>query len=267
MKLSLETTTTPAKLLLIGESGSGKTGALASLVKSGRSLIVLDYDGDFAASWLVNHLRKQPNAAKLLSQITYASLRDKYKIIAGQVMADGMPKAFDKGMQLLTRWKTETEDLGPISALGSDHVLVIDSFAFMCKAAFALAKATNTNPDERSTYFRAQQMAESVVQLLCSEAFTTNVIMTSHVTYVELAAGIHRGFPTTIGKAFSPDLPKYFNAMLEVRSSGTGDKVRRTIGTVPRGLIELKSPIDLPSEMPLETGLSTYFDKLQGKIP
>ena len=43
-KLSAISATAPIKLLYIGDSGSGKTGSLASLVKDGYKIRILDYD-------------------------------------------------------------------------------------------------------------------------------------------------------------------------------------------------------------------------------
>ena len=243
----------PIKMLLIGDSGTGKTGALASLAPHYR-LIVLDYDGEFNSSFLINRLRALSPSS--LKNIYFETLRDKLRAAGPKIVPDGIPTAFDRGLKLLTHWKTESEDLGPSSSWKTDTIVVIDSFAFMCKAAFRWAQHMNTNPDERSTYFLAQQRAEQAIHLLCSPSLACHVIVTSHITYLEMQNGLNKGFPSAIGKALSPELPKYFNTMLEAKLVGG----RRVISTKPSTLIGAKSAaLNTPDEFPLETGLLSFF--------
>ncbi len=255
------------KLILLGDSGSGKTGALLSLIEAGYRLLILDYDGEFNSSWLVNSIRRKKNASELLERIHYASLSDPIVVLPnGDVVVKGVPQAFSKGLRLLTNWKIGDEDLGKSDDWGLETVVVIDSFSFMCRAAFRWATSVNTNPDERSTYYMAQKKAEGVLQLACSTSFKCHVILTAHMTFLEMQGGLHKALPSTIGKAFSPDVPKYFNSMLEVKSKTTGGSTRRIIRVVPDHLVELKNPVPegLPNELPIQDGLATFFQAVRG---
>jgi len=66
------------KLLFLGNSGAGKTGALTSLVQAGYKLKIIDLDNGLDA--LIHHV--EAIDPKLLSQIEYVSYRDQMKMTA-----------------------------------------------------------------------------------------------------------------------------------------------------------------------------------------
>jgi len=94
------------KCLLIGDSKAGKTGALASLVKAGYSLRILDYDNglDVLKQFV---LRDCPER---LGDIEFRTLRDKRRATAEGTVVDGAPKAFIDGIKMLDRWKYKDGD-------------------------------------------------------------------------------------------------------------------------------------------------------------
>lgn len=251
------------KMLLIGDSGTGKTGALASLVEAGYKLNILDFDNGLDI--LVNALKAKPNAKELLAKVNYETCIDKMKAVSGNMVADGMPNAFSKAMNLLTNWKTPTEDLGPVSNWNKDTILVIDSLTFMSHAAFRLSEVMINSKDPRQHYGDSQKRIENCLGLLYSPVIKCHVIIISHITFIEVDTGITKGYPTSIGKALSPQIPRYFNTVLQCRLKGSGETARRVIGSVPTGLIDLKTPLlpgKLPSELPIETGLADFFKVL-----
>src|SRR6187397_320711 len=84
------------KTLYIGDSGTGKTGSLTSLVKAGYKLRVLDLDNgiDTLAQYC------QEECPELLANVEFESVRDKYKASpAGPIIA-GMPKAYVNALNL-----------------------------------------------------------------------------------------------------------------------------------------------------------------------
>ena len=108
--ISKHKSTSVTKLLLVGDSGSGKTSALASLANAGKKLRILDYDDglDILPEYLT------PEA---VSRVSYVTLRDSL----------GQATAFRRGAQLLSTWKDGEENLGSVKEWGDDTVLVIDS--------------------------------------------------------------------------------------------------------------------------------------------
>lgn len=268
-KLSAHVSQDVTKLLLIGDSGTGKTGSLVSLIKAGYKLRILDFDNGLDV--LVNLLREEPNADQLLSNVTYATCIDKLKTVAGQIVPDGVPQAFPRAMNLLTNWKTEDEDLGPVASWGSDTILVIDSLTFMSRAAFLFTEVSQGFKDPRQTYGEAQKKIENALGILYSPVVKCNVIVISHITFVEPeGSAVAKGYPASIGSALSPRIPRYFNTMLQVIVKGAGANAKRVITSVPSGLVDIKTPLPpnkLPAELPIETGLADFFKILRGNKP
>src|SRR5947207_9728343 len=89
------------KMLIEGDPGSGKTGGLASLVKAGYWLGILDYDNGLEP--LKQYILKEcPDA---INNVEYRTLRDKRKASADGSVIDGIPRAFVEGVRMLDRWK------------------------------------------------------------------------------------------------------------------------------------------------------------------
>ena len=252
------------KICLLGDSGSGKTGALASLAEAGRELVILDFDNGL--DFLVHLLRKRKPEA--LEKIRYVTLRDKYKAVGGQMIIDGVPQAFATAMNLLTNWNADGENLGPISSWPPERILVIDSASFMAKACLDWCEALGVSKDGRAVYFEAQSRFENAIAMLTSDSVNCSVILSFHIHMVQTDQVI-KGYPATIGRALGPDIPKYFNAVLRCKTKGTGPAAARVISTAPEAMIDLKVPLlpsECPSELPIETGLEQYFKLLtEGK--
>lgn len=263
-KLTADLSESRIKLLLIGDHGSGKTGALASLARAGYNLRILDFDNGL--NILRNVLRGDP----AISRITFATLTDKLKQSPLGLVPAGTPRAFMTALKLLTNWKTEDEDLGPLETWTSQDIIVIDSLTFLSKAAFLYVDVTKGYKDPRQTYGESQKLVEGVLGLLHSGEISCHVIVISHITYIEADGAPLRGYPQTIGRALSPSVGAYFNSCLMCASRGTGKSTKRLIYTQPQGLVELKTefpPDQLPTEFPLETGLADYFAIVLGKKP
>ena len=266
-KLTEHASSSASKLLFIGDSGSGKTGALASLVKAGYELRILDFDSGLDI--LVNLLRAEPNASELLARVEYETLTDKFKSRPnGGVILDGIPKAYSSALKLLTNWNTPSANFGNIETWDENVVLVIDSLTFMCMAAFRWVDAVYHFKDPRQTYGEAQTQIEDVLGMLYSDRIKCNVIVNSHITFIDVDGGFTKGYPSSIGKALSPRIPRFFNSVIEAKTKGTGASAKHVILTVPDGMIELKNPAapgKIPAELPIETGLATYLNLIQGE--
>ena len=246
------------KMIYIGDSGTGKTGSLTSLVKAGYDLRILDLDN--GVDILAKFVKKE--CPERISSILYETRRDKYKITPGGAMVDGSPKAFVDAMGLLTKWSDGTTP----AQWGERTIFVLDSLSALGKAAFEWAKGMNpTSKDPRQWYATGQKALEDVLSNLTGESFATNVIIISHVQLQELPDGSVKGYTNALGKAMGATIPRYFNTLLLAESTGSGENVRRNIRTVPTGMIDLKSsaPFKLDKSYPLGTGLATIFEKLK----
>jgi len=242
-----------AKLLYIGDSGSGKTGSLEPLLRDGYHMRIIDMDNGLDS--LVQFAKKNCPAA--LGNVEYETLRDAYTSTrSGPIVKSA--KAFVAALEKMTEWAKIEDD---------NTIFVLDSLSAFGKAAFEWAKGLNpTAKDPRQWYFAAQQAVENTLALLTSEDFKMNVIVISHVNYKEVTEGVHKGYANAIGAALGPIIPRYFNTMLLAESQGSGTNTKRKIKTMPTGIIDVKNPApSLPAVLDLETGLSAVFKALKGQ--
>jgi hypothetical protein len=247
------------KLLLIGDSGSGKTGALASLVCADYKLRVLDMDNG------LDPLRVyvQKSCPDKLANVEFVTLRDKMKASPIGSIIDGQPRAFVDALRLLDHWKDGDNDLGKPAEWGPDTILVVDSLTFLSDAAFAfrlplVPRSKDGNFDARMVYKDAQDAIANVLGLLTGEAFRTNVIVTAHIRYQTNPDGTMKGYPTSVGSALNVEIPRYFNSSALCLTQPGGKRTIQTIGT---GLVDLKNPaaFKMAPQLPLETGLADFF--------
>lgn len=280
MKLTDYQTNHYIKMLLIGKSGSGKTGALASLALAGYKLRILDYDKGLEP--LYQAIKKSGDMSAL-DNIEFVSLSDAMHTLAGVVVPKGVPQAFQTGLKLLDKWEpkvhADASELGKPEEWGADCILVIDSLTHLSNAALRYIKALNSTSDKNVTqpeWGTAQRAVEGLLTRIYSSDFKTNVIMTAHIAYIQgkekldedgEAAGALSGEPMSLGRSLPPKIPGYFNTMLVAHTQGVGQFTKRLISTVPDGVINTKSPIldGIPKELPIETGLASYFDVALGK--
>lgn len=251
------------KLLIEGDSGSGKTGSLASLVGAGYKLRILDFDNGLD---VLKAYVEQQFPAKL-GNVEFVTLRDKRKASPLGPVIDGTPKAFISGIKMLDNWKYDTVDFGKPAEWGADCILIIDSLTMLSDAAFDFRepltpRGKSGDYDKRATYFDAQGAIENVLALLTSESFRTNVIVISHIKYIDNPDGTKKGYPTSVGSALSPRIPTYFNsvALCETKAGG-----KRQITTVATAMIDLKNPkpFSMQKSYPIETGLAEFFGVLR----
>lgn len=247
------------KLLFIGNSGAGKTGALTPLVQAGYKLRIIDLDAGLDA--LIQHV--QAADPKLLDNIEYVSFRDRMKMTSAGPKVEGAPKAYVKTCQALETWPEDNSD--PAS-WGRDTIFVLDSLTNLGRAAFQWARAANpASKDPRQWYKTAQDLVEDLIANLTSDAFECNVIVISHVDIVETNEGTIKGFASSIGRALGPKLPRFFNTMLLSETTGSGKNIKRSIKTMPTALLELKNPAPMKIEATYEIsdGLARIFEKLR----
>lgn len=256
------------KLLAMGDSKSGKTGSLVSLVKAGYKLRIIDLDN--LLDVLKGYIQKE--CPELINNVEYRSLRDKRKPTAeGPIVQT--PTAFVQAIKMLDNWKykdgEDEIDLGKPSDWGPDCILVIDSLSRLCDAAYDFRvpltpkSESSGQYDARMVYGDAQDAIENVLAMLTSDSFKCNVIVIAHVLYMTLPDGKMKGFPQGVGQKLSPKIPQYFPSVVLY----TNDAGRRNIHTTGNALIDLANPkpFAVDKTYPIETGLADIFTALRGK--
>lgn len=264
------------KLLLLGDSKSGKTGSLVSLVAAGYKLRILDFDN------LLDILKYKceeicPDKLGAVDSngnpiIEFRTIRDKYKAgIAGAII-NGKPKAWIDAIKMLDRWRYTEDgneiDLGIPATWGADTILVIDSLSRLCDAAYdhhesIIPPGKSGDFDGRAVYGNAQDDIEKVIAMLTSNSFATNLIIIAHGTYIDLPDGTTKLFPQGVGQKLSPKIPQYFPNYIRYKNvSG-----KRTIQLNSDPMIDLANTNPsafIDKTLPIETGLAEFFAALRG---
>lgn len=245
------------KIILTGDSGSGKTGAKTSLVKAGYKLRILDMDNGLdPLKAFVEH-----ECLDKIDNVEFRTLRDNHKTTAAGVIVE-KPQAWVTMMKMLDHWKYDDIDLGKPSEWGPDCIVNIDSLTFASDAAFNWARAMNPGAkDPRQWFYTAQQQVESMLALLTSESFKTNVIVDAHVRYTANEDGTTKGYPNSVGSALGPTIPSYFNHWAQC----TNKAGKRTIQTAATAMFDLKNtkPFEMEKSYDLSTGLADFFAVLR----
>lgn len=256
MKLTSHASDKFVKLMYIGDSSTGKTGSMVSLVKAGYNLKILDLDNGLDI--LRNLVMKEcPDNIDLVDYIT---IRD--EIRPGQQGPIVTPKAFVEATKYLTTW----DDGSVPSEFGPDGVVVLDTLTTLGKSAFEWAKGMSPGAkDPRQWYFAAQQAIENILGMLTSTSFHSNVLIIGHINYKELQDGSTKGYPTAVGSALGPIIPRYFNTLIMAESIGAGRAAVRQIRTVSSPMVDLKTPLpfSVSDAYPLGSGLASLFEKLK----
>lgn len=249
------------KLLLLGDSKSGKTGSLVSLVKAGYKLRILDFDN------LLDILRAkvEEECPDKIDNVEFRTLRDEYKASPGGTIINGKPKAWFDSIKMLNHWKYDDIDYGDPSEWGPDVILVIDSLTRWSDAAYALhetitPRGKSGDYDGRAVYGNAQKDIEKQLASLTGKSMKTNVIVICHGIYQESEEGT-KIFPRSAGQKLSPNIPTYFPSYVRYRNQAG----KRTIQLESSAMIDLANtnPTILKGTLPIETGLATIFAALR----
>jgi len=273
-------TSVTTKLLLLGDGGSGKTGGLAALAIAGYNLRILDFDN--GVNILKDLLKNFPDAMK---RVAYITCTDPMHNVQGRFIPKAA-QAWARGVMAMDNWDDGDNKFGSILTWGPKDVLVIDSLNFAGKSALRLIQQMNSRlagTPWQSDFGDAQRLVENMAAMLYSEQVKCNVVVLTHVREVGKTQqivdssnkvvtveeeGSRRGYAETgTGRALSPTIGRYFNAVLLVDIVGSGQSTKRVIRTVPHENIGLKNPApgSVKSEYPLSSGLADYFAAVRGE--
>ena len=256
-KLAEHTSTQSIKLLNIGDSGTGKTGALAELARAGYNLHIIDFDNGLDI--LATLLRDDPEALARVEYETFTNKMKKGPHGPIPVKAD----AFGRALKTLDSWD--------IYSMTEKDVIVIDSLTFMGQAALNYVLFMEGKAGQRPQiqhWGAAMSYLEDVLTMLTADEIKANVIINSHITFVEGEnGGVIKGYPSALGSKLPPKVGRWFNTVVLSRSIGSGANRKREILTRGEGLIECKTAAfkSLPDKLPLETGLLEIINQTTGK--
>ena len=255
----------PVKALLAGRPGTGKTAAVASLVKAGFEVFVIDLD---------NNLRSlsamlEPAERKRVRAVTLTDAR-KAGASPGVMGFDGSPSSFPKALRLLTRWKEGDQDFGEPSEWGPNRVIVIDSISrlgdYAMNHVIINNKGNLIQPAQQHWLFAQRQM-EDLVSMLNSDEFNCNVLALCHIKSIEEKGDdgkvtAARELPMGVGTAGSEKLGSFWDTIIQAERSGVGGSIKYELWVKPPGLLETKLPVITPDRKFPNTELHKIFELL-----
>lgn len=280
----------------IGWPGSGKTGALVSLLNAGFKVRVLDFTGNWSPL-------AQYADDRALDNLDVVTLQDKLAANdAKAVLPLGVPTAFNQAAQLMKEWKYKDENgnevnLGSSKEWGPDTVVVIDELTTLGKMAKNRAMVMNNKTPSTMTsavWGAAVNDVTNLIGIMKEDKNRFHLIINAHKQVLGPADFVNQNdqkdemkpileakldmvtegmippriYPVGVTKNSSTTIHGELPIMLEFEKVNKAGKVQRVINTVGGPEIDIKIPgKGLKSSYSIETGLLEIFEALGYKAP
>ena len=262
----------PFVILISGQSGTGKTGSLASLIDAGYKLRILDIDKGIQILQAAGVVKDRTK----LANVEYEQFGD--KLIAKPSGKGGTetlgyltdPTTYsDVIKKLNSEWKdSKGNSLGKPSSWGKDTILVIDSFSFLCDACLNFQKllaGRKELPTQLQDWHAAGQQLTMFLQYLTS--LSCHVICITHIRTEHVREGkddtqvIFAEFPQALAEKFSSSVGKFFNTLLLYGIDSSKKRKIYTQTPLTSKFVGVKNSVAITAkaEYPVETGLAEIF--------
>lgn len=270
------------KALCLGDSGNGKSGALASLALAGYRIHILDYDVKMDSANILQSVLEDDHP-EAWSRVRWKTISDRI-IFTNNKPTLAIPcNAYKDFGRTLTEWGVDTFTI--------NDVLCLDTLTSLSEAAFheacALANKRGLAPDG-SDHPRPNEygwMGDSIqlaIELLTSNAVPCHVIVNAHVKITaseEENLTIERnkmgqptepfakalGLPNARGNVIPRVVARFFNNVFYYTRQGPG----RVITTRPQGIVDVKTSKikGVQQFYKIEDGLAKLFEDLGASPP
>lgn len=282
---------TPYRAFHIGYPGSGKTGALVSLLEAGYKIRVLDFEGNF------NPLIDYASEAAL-ANLDVVTLQDRFRSGDKFVEVSGLPEAFTNALKLMQEWKYKDDagnevNLGKSSEWGADTIVVVDSMSSGGQASKLRAmKFNNKMPNTMTSAVWGQAVADwnNFLEAMKNGHNKFHLIVNSHKQILGPGDFIQQGdadavkekklemisgdmippriYPVAVTKPQATTIHGMLPTMLEFVKTEKQGKTVRVINTVSGPEIDVKiSGRLLKPQYGIENGLREIFTALGYKEP
>lgn len=267
------------KIIIEGDSGTGKTGGLCSLAQAGYNVRVLDLDNGLD---LVKNLldpikgKYGPDAA---SRFHYVTLTEKQKFSGGKTFPV-TAKVWNDALTLMENWKDGEHSFGSVTSWTPKEVLVVDTTTGLGRAAYNHVCGMNGMLINRPTgnarlraLNQAQDLMMDFMEALTSAEIKCNVILNAHIAFQDEPGSVRtegqeqmlpqQGFPTMLGRAIGPRVPRLFNSILMTKK--VGNSYQLITKTNLNINLKTSAPTNVKPTYPIETGLADYFKAVRGE--
>jgi len=124
----------------------------------------------------------------------------------------------------------------------------------------------NKKPTDQATqpeWGTAARDVQNIVQYITGSEVPCNVVVTTHMQYMEGDTGVSKAYPTSVGSKLSTKLGRYFNCVCRIDTRTSSKGTERTLRTVSDHRMDLKvtAPSLLEANVPLD--LAKLFEAIQ----
>lgn len=211
------------KLMLLGDTGGGKTYSIKTLVDAGLEVFVLFTENGMATlrntdpqklHW--HYVKPAPfdlaaakNLADSMSKMQFQQLTQ---------LVDSNKFKFNQFVDVLAAMSNfycqrTKQYYGPVDKWGTDRVFVIDSLSGLSLMAMYLIIGGKPGTHE-GEWGMAMGQIEKIVNAMCL-ALPTNFVLMSHLEREQSAIDLTpRLMASTLGKKLAPKLPRYFDEVV-----------------------------------------------------
>lgn len=216
------------KVILLGDSGTGKTYSIRTLLDAGLTpFIIFTEPGMESVGDILQdcHYKYIPpasagwegllNIGKMVNTLDYEGIAK---------MKDANKRKYDEFLQVIETCNNFVDQngkvWGDVMNFGTDKVLVIDSLSGLNDMASNLVvggKPVKAMQDWQV----AQNMLKKLIDKLCTGCHCSLILMAHIARETDEVTGGTRLFVSTLGKALAPDLPAYFSDVIQTQRTGS----------------------------------------------
>lgn len=228
-KISNHESADRSKILLCGESGSGKTARIASLANCGDFDRVVVHDFDSGADVL-----RQMTTSQGADRLFYIPYQDNFSKTNGKLTPEAWGE-FTKNLQ--NGYEDADGKLPSIFQMTPRDVLVVDTITFAgekAKTAVAATSSREISPNydmNQMQWYNSVRWLDFIIKAIMSNKVNTNVIITCHLR--SLDENSPKLWPFVITKDYSRQFGANFNNVWRLDSKViSSTEIKRTIRTM-----------------------------------
>ena len=254
------------KVLVVGNSGAGKTALLGTLARDGYQVFLADFDSgaDILDDPMIcpEEVRKNIHIKTFYDEMNLQLMQ-----LTGKL--EPIVHAATDFSQAMGKWLEDGKNLGNLYSWKDREVFVIDSLAFAGNAFLNRVLQLNSSLSKRPTFPQigtAMDELEAILETVYNPSVKCNIVVFAHISaQTDDLTNATKHFPLSLGKKLNPKIARYFNNVLLIKKEGEGENIIRQLHTAGTMQFDCKTtrPSVVPAIMPPDLGL--FFSYLKGE--